>query len=136
MALTALTPHLPAGQQPAALAQALDIATAISEEFPRAQALHRLVSHLPPGLLAQAIAATPRTFGQTAVAILTRGRSVLPSTDRETLFDLLRSSLSGADRRSCLAIVSAMAPFIAQIGGENAIRVCIRAIADAYRWWP
>ena len=71
------------------------MATAITDDYSRAEALTGLAPHLLPGLLAQALASTPR--GQTPAitilngstpaitAVLERARSVLTSAEDEQL---------------------------------------------------
>jgi hypothetical protein len=131
-ALTGLAPHLP----PDLLAQALTTATAITDEDSRAEALGGLAPHLPPDLLAQALASAPRTSLETLLAVLDRGRTLRTRSARATYTGLLRGSLDGTDRRTCLGIIGAVAADLAEVGGIAAIQQSTRAVIDTCRWWP
>ena len=131
-AFSGLAEHLP----PDLLALALDAAAAIAGDSARAEALSALAEHLPPDLLGQALAATPKESIQAITALLDRGQSILSSERNGTLLGLLRASLGGIDRISCLSIITLMAPTIAEIGGSGAVQECIKAITDVHRWWP
>jgi hypothetical protein len=131
-AFSALAEHLP----PDLLGQALAAAIAITEDSARAEAFSALAEHLPPDLLGQALAATPKESIQAITALLDRGQSTLSSERNGKLLSLLRASLGGIDRISCLNIITLMAPTIAAIGGSGAVQECIKAIADVHRWWP
>jgi hypothetical protein len=131
-ALAALADHLP----PDLLDQALAAATAVTGDPGRGEALAALADHLPPDLLGQALAATPKESIQAITALLDRGQSILSPERNGTLLGLLRASLGGIDRISCLSIITLMAPTIAEIGGSDAVQECIKAITDVHRWWP
>jgi hypothetical protein len=135
-ALAVLARHLPAADQPAVLAQAL--ATAITNDYIRAQMLAGLAPHLPPELIPQALAAAPRTMADPLTAVLKRACQVfllLPDKNREWL-ELLKDSLNGTDRTTCLKVIKAVTPVVARLGGAAAIRECANAIEDVHRWWP
>jgi hypothetical protein len=131
-AFSCLAEYLPADL----LAQALDAAAAIAGDSARAEALSALAEYLPPDLLGQALAATPKESIQAITALLDRGQSIFSSERNGTLLGLLRASLGGIDRISCLSIITLMAPTIAEIGGSGAVQECIKAITDVHRWWP
>jgi len=131
-----LSPHLPAAGQEAVLAQALAAATAITDDSKRTQILGSLAPYLPANLLTHALAAVSKTWAVPLVALVERGRSVLsPDEDSEWL-ELLRNAVSGTDRVTCLAVIMAVAPAIADIGGSTAIVECVKAIENTHRWWP
>ena len=135
-ALGSLAGQLPADDRPAVLAQALAAVTAISDDSARAQALGSLAGQLPAGQLADVLALIPRTIADPLAAVLMKGRSVLlPGGDGEWL-GLLRNAVNGTDRATCLIVIVAIAPAIAEIGGATAIWQCVNAIEDAHRWWP
>jgi hypothetical protein len=50
--------------------------------------------------------------------------------------DLLRESLTRADRRFCQNVIAAIASAIAEIGGMHAVEACVTAVIDVHRWWP
>jgi hypothetical protein len=131
-AFSALAEHLP----PDLLAQALAAAAAVAGDSARAEALSALAEHLPTDLLAQALAATPKESIEAITALLDRAQSILSPEWDGTLLGLLRISLGGINRISCLSIITLMAPTIVEIGGSDAVQECIKAIADVHRWWP
>ena len=131
-AFSNLAEHLP----PDLLAQALAAAAAVTGDSARGEALSALAEYLPPDLLGQALAATPKESIQAMTGLLDRGQSILSSERNGTLLGLLRASLGGIDRISCLSIITLMAPTIAEIGGSGAVQECIKSITDVHRWWP
>jgi hypothetical protein len=133
--LSGLVSHLPEEKQPAVIAQAL-AAIAKSRDVTRAGPLAELVPHLPPDLLADTLAVTPKTSPETLAAILERGRAVLAQDADAAYADLLRDCLTDASRPACLRIISATAPAVAEIGGARSIQQCAQAAMKVRRWWP
>jgi hypothetical protein len=112
------------------------LAAAAISDFSRGRALAGLAPHLPPGLLTQALAATPKTSPQTLTAILERGRSVLRRDADVAYVDLLRGGLTGTGRTVCCEVIGTAAPAIAEIAGVRAIEECVNAVVDVHSWWP
>jgi hypothetical protein len=117
------------------VAQAL-IAAALTDDYARVQALNGLAHHLPPDLMSEALAATPKSSAAVLTAVLKRVRSVLAPAGDAAFVDLMRDGLDGIDRDACLGLITAIAPAIAEIGGIGAIQQGVNAVADVYRWWP
>jgi tetratricopeptide (TPR) repeat protein len=144
LALAALSPRVPPAEQHDVLDQALAAATAITDDVyvvftddsSRPRALTALAPDLPPDLLAPALAATPRTSLRALTAILDQGRSVFPRGQDAPYVALLRDSLTGTGRETCLNVTTEVAPVIAEIGGPDAIEECVKAVVDTQRWWP
>jgi hypothetical protein len=135
-ALAGLAPYLPSAQQPAVVTRALGAATATTNDYRRVEALTALALHLPPDMLSRALAATPRSSLQTITAILEKGRSVLPRGRSTAYMDLLRDSFTGAERRVCFEVITAVVPFVAETGGTRALEECVKSVVDVHRWWP
>jgi hypothetical protein len=133
-ALRALIPRLPVELMP----RAQTAVAATDNPGIRTRALTALAAHLPVEQLASALAIAPRTEAEPLLAILARGRELLAQTPggRDQWVNLLRSAFNGTDRVTCLRLIEAIAPVIAEIGGVGATQDCIDAIADVHQWWP
>jgi hypothetical protein len=135
-ALTGLAPNVTPDRQEPILVQALAAATAIGGEYSRATALTGLAPHLTFQQIELALAAIPKNSTNTITALLKRSQVLARSQGNSAFLSLLRASLSGASRSTCLAVIALTAPNIAEIGGGAAIQECASAIEDAHGWWP
>jgi hypothetical protein len=126
---------LPETDQPPVLAQALVAATAITSDGSRAEALTALAPHLPAVLPTQALGSAPRDQ-QTLGALLERAWEAHGRGARLAYVASLRECLTGINRDVCLGVIAATASAIAATGGIEAVRQCVHAVMDEYRWWP
>jgi hypothetical protein len=51
------------------------------------------------------------------------------------LIGLLRGSLRGSGRSTCLSVIGRKASSLHILGGTHAVCECVSAIADAAQWW-
>ena len=111
-ALLAVCGQLDAEDQPPVLAQALAAATAITDDFARAQALTGIAPHLPADLLAQALAAATAITGDAArAAVLTGLAPQLPEADQPpVLAQALAAATAITDNAARAAVLTGLAP--------------------------
>jgi hypothetical protein len=135
------------------LQEALEAARKISQDEDRGKALMHLVPYLPQSMrqhaLREAVAVawglSDRSFfhtlGQELMDMVSR-LTGLPYPELAFLWsevhngeNLLRF-LAGRTRESLLSNLSALAPVIHKLDGEEAIAEVFSAIQDVGRWWP
>jgi hypothetical protein len=134
--LAAVAARLPAGQREALFREALRAITTIGGEFTLDAVWRTVAALLPVDLLTEALALTPKSTPNPAIAVLDRAARLLPADAAADYLRLLRAALTGLDRPGCLAVIAAAAEAISVLGGAVAVRGCADAIGDAERWWP
>ena len=75
-------------------------------------------------------------FRAQALAALAARLTTLPSTQILPLWDKTLRLSATQLRRKLLADLAALAPFIASLGGPEALEETCQAIQDVGRWWP
>jgi hypothetical protein len=134
--LAAVGARLPAGQREALFREALRAITTIGGKFTLDAVWRTVAALLPVELLTEALALTPKSTPNPAIAVLDRAARLLPADGAADYLRLLRAALTGLDRPGCLAVIAAAAEAISVLGGPVAVRGCADAIGDAERWWP
>ncbi len=119
---------------------ALVHARLVLDERARARALAALAPHLPPDLLAQALKAAQAIEREDAraraLAALAPLWTQVPRQQAYALWAKTWPALAARRRDDLLFDLTALAPVIAALGGENAVRETFQAIQDVSRWWP
>jgi hypothetical protein len=140
-------PQLPAGEQEAAVFEALQAARAILDEGTRSGALAALAPQLPAGqreaVLAEAVQAA-RALGDEwaraeALAALAPQLAGFPRATLTSLWLETIVVLSTRSRQDLLADLQALIPVLNALAGDDAsaeFREISQAIMDVGRWWP
>ncbi|HXG32350.1 MAG TPA: hypothetical protein VNJ11_03215 [Bryobacteraceae bacterium] len=155
-ALADLALHLAEPERTRVLSEALAAVRASSNPRSRAYAVEALAPHLPPHLLAEALAAAlpPRPAADTEEADpilsayaeaeliarlgerLSQLASQMPVADLYQLFANFLHVLSARRRSTLLTAVAKLAPVILHFGGSAAVEQSAQAILDTAEWRP
>jgi hypothetical protein len=143
--LTKLAPYLPEEL----IAEALEAARGIGDEYDRARALSGLAEHLPEGerqdALGEALEAARGIGDEYVRAIALSGLAEhLPesiSSQFWTAFDhdlatTKRNSIGMFADSSILKSYVRLGVIASQWGGDDVLRETLRAIRDTAEWWP
>ena len=144
--LIQLSDLLPPEEQRRVLAEALAAAQAIGDGYARAQALSAVAARLPPEasalqfeLLQQACLLTNVSGSVEILKHLAQYWTMMCSAQRRSELGELSATLrafAGAGRQRLLAVIEALLPVIARLGGAGALRETVQAVVDTARWWP
>jgi len=122
----------------------------IRDSDDRARALMALASHLPSvgakhvlPLLREALAAAREIQYEKhradALAALAPHLTRWAERDRQAAYTAWKETLPALARRTRQGVLSdirALTPFIAALGGAEAVAETVRAVRDVGRWWP
>lgn len=140
IALAEIAPRLPDAQKTKILDEALSAARKIKNDYWRAKALSDIASKFPDAqkieFRLEAFSATNRIHDRVAIINLPTQEEAEEESIYLSSWALAIYDLSTMSRSDFLSDLSSLAPLLARLGGDEALRETIQAIEDVGRWWP